>query len=60
MTERPSIAQQAEAVEWAKHHAHEMGKRAHMRDGEILELYRRLEAAAETLRTLEFGRETLG
>ena len=59
MTERPTISQQAEAVEWAKHHTPEMGKRAHLRDGEIIELFRRLEAAAETLRTLEFGRETL-
>jgi hypothetical protein len=59
VTERPTIGQQAEAVEWAKHHAPEMAKRAKVRDGETIELYRRLEAAAETLRTLEFGREAL-
>jgi hypothetical protein len=60
MTERPSIAEQIQAVEWARHHAPEMGLRAHMRDGEILEMYRRLQAAIETLKTLEIGRETLG
>jgi hypothetical protein len=59
MTERPTIAEQIEAVEWARHHAPEMGKRAYMRDGEIIELYRRLEAAVLTLKTLEFGSEAL-
>jgi hypothetical protein len=57
MTERPLIGQQIEAVEWARRHTPEMGRRAHIRDGEIIELLRRLEAALETLKTLEFGRE---
>jgi hypothetical protein len=57
MTDRPPISQQIEAVEWARRHTPEMGKRAHLRDGEILELLRALEAAVSTLKTLEFGSE---
>jgi hypothetical protein len=57
MTVRPPIAQQVEAVEWARRHAPDMARRARLRDGEILELLRRLEAAVETLKTLEFGSE---
>ena len=56
MTDRaPSLTQQIDAVEWAWSHAEDMGKRAHLRRGEIDELIRRLEAAVETLRTLEYG-----
>ena len=57
MTDRPPIGQQVEAVEWARRHTPEMGRRAHLRDGEIIELLRRLEAALATLKTLEFGSE---
>lgn len=58
MTDRPpSLAQQIDAVQWAEAHALDMGKRAHLRMSEIDELTRRLEAAVETLRTLEFGSE---
>jgi hypothetical protein len=53
----PSLTEQIDAVEWAEAHALAMGKRAHLRPGEIDELRRRLEAAAETLRTLEYGSE---
>ncbi len=38
MTDAPSITQQADAVEWAKAHARETGKRAKMRNGEIDEI----------------------
>jgi hypothetical protein len=55
--EPPNLTNQIEAVAWARRYAPETGKRTHMRDGEVLELMRRLEAALETLKTLEFGRE---
>lgn len=57
MTDRPPLNQQIEAVEWARRHTPEMGRRAHLRDGETIELLRRLQAALETLKTLEFGSE---
>jgi phosphoribulokinase len=53
----PPLSQQIVAVAWAAQHARDMGKRAHMREAEIDELMRRLEAAKETLETLEFTRE---
>jgi hypothetical protein len=55
----PSLSQQIEAVAWAKNHVAETGKAAHLRAGEVEEMGRRLDAAAETLRTLEFARATL-
>jgi hypothetical protein len=55
----PSLSQQIEAVAWAKTHVDATGKAAHMRAGEIEEMRRRLDAAAETLRHLDFMRETL-
>lgn len=55
----PSLSQQIEAVDWAKSHVDAMGKAAHMRASEIAEMRRRLDAAAETLKHLDFMRETL-
>jgi hypothetical protein len=55
MTERPPIAEQIAAVEWAELNARQMGKRARLNQSAIKRLQRRLEAAAETLRTLEYG-----
>ena len=40
-----TIAQEIEAVEWAKDHAQDFGKRAHMRQAEIDRMRERLEAA---------------
>jgi hypothetical protein len=62
--DHPTLEQQIEAVEWAEVHCSVIAKTA-KRKGyrgaygpEIpREFRRRLEAAAETLRTLEFGRE---
>ena len=53
----PSLAQQIAAVQWAVHRVWEAGKRVKMREAEINEMHRRLEAALETLKTLEFTRE---
>ena len=53
----PTLAQQIDAVQWAWAHMNETAKRAHMRQGEIDEMRRRIEAAIETLRTLEYGSE---
>ena len=50
---RPSLAQQIEAVEWAEVQAREIARRGKERNGRRMELC--LAAAAETLRTLEFG-----
>ena len=55
MTERPPLSGQIEAVELAEHKAGVIGRDARMRPSEIDLLRRRLAAAAETLRTLEFG-----
>jgi hypothetical protein len=56
---RMTIANEIEAVEWAKNHVQDFGKRAHMRQAEIDQMRERLDEAIETLKTLEFGRETL-
>ena len=58
MTDHPTLTQQIWAVKWAKEHALEMGKRSHERESVIEMLLRSLEAAEETLGTLEFIRET--
>jgi hypothetical protein len=54
MTDHPTLAQQIEAVEWAARHL----------DGawpqKIEDVRRCLEEAAETLKTMEFARATLG
>ena len=55
MSNRPTLNQQIEAVQWAWAHAQNTGKRAQMRQAEIDEMIRWLEAAIDTLRTLEFG-----
>jgi hypothetical protein len=55
----PTLTQQIEAVEWAKARVHDAGKRAHMREAEIEEMQRRLAAALETLKHLDFMRERL-
>jgi hypothetical protein len=55
----PTLTQQIEAVAWAQSHAQDIGKRAHMRQAEIDEMRRWLDAAIETLRTQEFAREVL-
>jgi len=54
-----AVAQQIEAVVWAKNHIEDAGRRARLRPPEIDELRRRLEAAVETLETIDFMRETL-
>jgi hypothetical protein len=59
MTDQPTLTQQIWAVKWAKEHALEMGTRAKERESVIEMLLRALEAAEETLGTLEFGRATL-
>ena len=59
MTDAPSLTQQIWAVKWAKEHALEMGRRAKERESVIEMLLRSLEAAEETLGTLDFARETL-
>ena len=61
--DHPTIEQQIEAVEWAELYAGNIARAAAKRGDENaipIEFRRRLEAAAETLRTLEFARETLG
>jgi hypothetical protein len=58
MTDQATLTQQIWAVKWAKEHALEMGKRAKERESVIEMLLRALEAAEETLGTLEFIRET--
>jgi hypothetical protein len=60
MTARPppTLAEQIDAVEWAENKAramNTMGKRGGLSADRIKDLTRRLEAAAETLRTLDFG-----
>jgi hypothetical protein len=57
----PTLAQQIEAVQWAAVHLDRKQKldQRRMRTGEVDEIRRRLEAAAETLNTMEFARETL-
>jgi hypothetical protein len=57
MTDHPTIAEQIDAVQWAETQARLFGKRTRLRRSKIETLLRRLEAAAETLRTLEFGSE---
>ena len=57
--QRPNLGQQLEAVNWALLHMREAGRRAKLRAAEVEELIRRLEAAGDTLRTLEFGRAVL-
>jgi hypothetical protein len=54
-----TLTQQIWAVKWAKEHALEMGRRAKERESVIALILRSLEAAEETLGTLEFARETL-
>jgi len=58
MTDQASLTQQVWAVKWAKEHALEMGRRAKEHESVIELLLRALEAAEETLGTLEFIRET--
>lgn len=58
--EHPTIAEQIEAVEWAELFASEIAKNRKRRGDDrvtIDKVHRRLEAAAETLRTLEYGSE---
>jgi hypothetical protein len=58
--DHPTILEQIDAVEWAEAHAQEWAewlKYAQLQTTNIADLCRRLEAAAETLRTLEFGSE---
>jgi hypothetical protein len=57
--EPPTLTQQIDAAVWAASHAEETGRRARMRPGEIDEMRRRLYAAIETLKHLDFMRETL-
>jgi hypothetical protein len=54
--DRPSTAQQIEAVQLAETHVGENMRRLHRRPSEIDEVARRLQAAVETLRILEEGK----
>lgn len=56
MTERPSLLEQIAAVEWAAMRCERWG----LPEDLARSMAAALEAAAETLRTLEFGRGTLG
>jgi hypothetical protein len=53
----PTLAEQIDAVEWATQQAIEEGRRRHpkLTPRQIHALVRRLEAAAEMLRSWEFG-----
>jgi hypothetical protein len=56
MPDHPTLAEQIDAVQWAEARVEGMLPAANMGSKERLELLRRrLEAAVETLRTLEFG-----
>jgi hypothetical protein len=55
MTNAPSLAEQIEAVQWASEHLDEQGMPAE----DWLRINAALAAAVETLRHLEFMRETL-
>jgi hypothetical protein len=61
--DHPTILEQIDAVEAAEVFAPQfgwrprLGKRPKLTDHQIRQLCRRLEAAAETLRTLHFGSE---
>ena len=55
----PTLAEQIDAVGWVLDHVNAMGEAAHKLASEINDMRRRLEAAHETLKTLEFARATL-
>jgi hypothetical protein len=58
----PTLAEQIDAVEWATLQAVDLAhgrRRTLLKPNQIHALVRRLEAAAETLRTQEFARATL-
>jgi hypothetical protein len=56
----PTLTEQIDAVEWATQQARDLGRRrTKLKPNEIYSLVCRLEAAVETLMTLEFGRATL-
>ena len=58
--DHPTIEEQIEAVEWAELYAGNVARAAFKRGDENaipIEFRRRLEAASETLRTLQFGSE---
>jgi len=57
--EPPSLAQQIEAVETAARRYLAMAEQSVERGDELEAVSTALEAAAETLRTLDFARETL-
>jgi hypothetical protein len=57
---RPTLSEQIDAVEWATQQARDLGRRrTKLNQNQIYSLVRRLEAAVETLMTLEFARATL-
>jgi hypothetical protein len=67
MTDHPTILEQIDSVEWAEVQVKRLGRLASLDKRQAIglgltarqlrELRSRLEAAAETLRTLEFGSE---
>jgi hypothetical protein len=57
--QHPTLAQQIEAVEAAARRYLAMAEQSVERGDELEAVSAALEAAAETLRTLDFGRETL-
>ena len=57
--EPPTLAQQTDAVEAAARHYLAMAEKSVDRGDELEAVSTALEAAAETLKTLDFARETL-
>ena len=57
--ERPTLTQQIKAVEAAAQRYLAMAEKSVEHGDELEAVFAALEAAAETLRTLDFGRETL-
>jgi hypothetical protein len=59
MSEPPTLTQQIAAVEAAARHYLSMAEKSIEHGDELEAVFAALEAAAETLRTLDFSRETL-
>jgi hypothetical protein len=55
MTDHPTLAEQIDAVQWAEARIEEIRPAGDLSAKKLKDLKRRLEAAVETLRTLEFG-----
>jgi hypothetical protein len=55
MTDHPTLAEQIDAVQWAEARIEAILPAGDLSAKKLQDLRRRLEAAVETLRTLEFG-----